>query len=252
MIIKQMIMASICFLSMLCCVPAVADSADQKLFAKGNMLCQAGNHEQALSAYQAIKHKTVAVWYNAGMCLFLLQDYGQALVYWWRADRNATNRQREIHKQSRIKAQQALGIAQETDAHTVFSRIMSYLIGLFMRVPMYLLQLLVLLGWCMTIFLLHKHSTFVCVRRKWWLWVIACLINGCLIMALYLSYRNHTDLYGVIINATAIRVGPNEHYHQRGTAAVGTRVNVEQCDTEWCKIKDGITGWIPATAVTII
>lgn len=73
------------FFVMLCLVFATHTSFEQEQFLKAFELFEQGQYREAFDAYNTIKNKGAATWYNMGICLYKLQKPGDAYLYFKRA-----------------------------------------------------------------------------------------------------------------------------------------------------------------------
>jgi tetratricopeptide (TPR) repeat protein len=66
--------------------------AQEEIFLRSNALYNQHSYQEALQLYDTLNNKGAAVWYNMGQCSIELQQYGQARLFFERAQGTASRK----------------------------------------------------------------------------------------------------------------------------------------------------------------
>ncbi len=230
---------------LLCCT-SIVYAQQQEQFLHANALYHAGQYDDAFAVYQEIPQKGRAVWYNMGNCAYQVGNHTDALVYWKRAERNATWDEREDIKVNRGYALRALNKKTATQ-DPLFSTIVQWVMG---KRPLLLFQLLCLCLWFLSLVCLRRYP-----RRVWSTGAIFFAVGASVCGAgMYERYRDyrHQQAY-VITDRSPLYGGPNERYHKRGTVQRADLVRICAQRDEWCKVaSESHVGWVPVSSVCVV
>lgn len=218
----------------------------QELFAQGNSAYKKYQWREALACYEAIDNKESVVWYNMGNCFYKIGDTLKAIVCWKRAQHDVSFTGQSVVAKNLAVAYKKLGYKTE-DSFSMRSKQWAQSFSLF---P---LQLLFLFCWYV-----GWGIWFAGIRYRpfWW---YGFLMSLCL-LALLVGYMLLTHYYvqtGVTLmvtkEETPLFAGPNERYHQVGTAHWCDELWVEAQRLGWYKVTQGDRyGWISSAAIELI
>lgn len=232
------------FLFLLYMAPILTQPQEQ--FLRANCKYQAHDYQEALSLYQTIPTKGRAVWYNMGNCAYHNKQYLDALVYWTRAEANATwseyqdiqiNKEHvhtilelkqppknwiELYILSYIPWKLSWVIAQ------LFCILAAFLIGVMWYKSRYRLKQLVIL--CMYI--------LVCAGSY----------------RLYAWYTlQHAPYAYVSDTSLTLYNNPDNRCHEKATIPYGTKVRIIKNQDDWSKVATVHTvGWVKTSSLLIV
>lgn len=247
---------TILFLLLSACLQAAI--GDHNLFLQASVLYKQGQFQQALDAYAKIIDKDRNVYFNQGNCAFKLQRYGQALVFWRRAERdwgifnrqelndNITLVKKITHPHAGQQLQQGPVLALQTYVKFIKSMYTSFV----RATPLFIFQFFFLLLWILFFVLLKWFKR----NRKS---LAVMLVAGIYISAgllLVSKYSMNFKVHAVVTSQQSILYsGPGTTYHELGTLGQADEVVIQRESDGYYKVKASpLFGWIIKDAVGII
>ena len=247
---------TILFLLFSSCLQAV--TGDQNLFLQASALYKQGEFQQALDTYAKIIDKDRNVYFNQGNCAFKLQRYGQALLFWRRAERdwglfnrqelndNITLVKKITHSLPGQQSQQGPVLALQTYAKTIKNIYASFV----RATPLFIFQIFFLLLWILFFVLL---KWFKRNRKSPAIMLVGAIYIGAGLL-LVSKYSMNFKVHAVVTSQQAILYsGPGTTYHVLGTLGQADEVVVQRESDGYYKIKASpLFGWVVKDAVGII
>lgn len=214
----------------------------EELFLQAHKLYKEHNYREALTRYQMIKNKGSAVWYNMGNCSFNLHNDVDALVYWMRARKGASVDQRSAIDHNINLLAEKMKHPELAVSTTVYRSMTNRIAALSWLVLQLLFLSIWYLGWLV---LRSKRSR------------AGSIMIGCLLMinaTLFIIKNNDQQKIGLVKSTTALLyTGPHEQYQRVGSLMALTKVNVEQKDGNWYKVRHlKNNGWIKDESLALV
>lgn len=235
------------FFMCLCIVSTVSMPNNEEFFLQGNKYFEEKDYEKAFVAYSMIDKKGAAVLYNMGNCLFHLDDYVQALVYWLRAEKYASGEQYNNILRNKGLAFLKLGKQkkqcwwqQNTNFIVTQLPFFSYLF----------LQLLFLLCWWIFLWELHR-------KKKRLASILFSVLGLCMIIVLTVynrSYGEKENKGGLVVKKDAhIFAGPHKDFQIISSVEYADYVCIKEARIGWYKIEyDCTIGWVEENVIQVI
>jgi tetratricopeptide (TPR) repeat protein len=224
-------------------------------FEQANALYKQNKYEEALTIYKKISNAGAVVYYNMGNCAYKLNNYGYALAYWRRAERNwdlrrgfelldniklLKNKVSALKKESEEKHKNDV-ILQEVKN---FKLTLDFLIN---SIPLILFQIVFLIAWIMSFIFIR--NLFKAKRKA----VIVMLFTTIAIFGLILVIKYNFEIkqHGVVVSKNAsLLSGPGQNYQVLSFVNEASEVIIEKSVDDFFKVKiDGQTGWISQSSV---
>lgn len=208
-------------------------------FLQAHELYQQGQYQEALARYQEFTDKSSAVWYNMGNCAYQLGDYMHALLYFKRAEREATPHEYPHIVHNISMTHQQLGLPSVSNNVSFFDAVRVQV----RTVPLLLMQLLLLVLWFAALgaLWLLSHNRFKKI-------IIGLLIVAWSILALvcWRKYHDEQAEYALVMNdKSTLFVAPNAAYHAVGELPKGVAVKVDEKRKGWYKVQaNSKKGWM--------
>lgn len=221
---------------------------DKELLLKANQLYKQKDYNNALIMYNKIKQKGSAVLCNVGNCYFHQNDYPQALVYWLRAQKNASfSEYNAIEKNKEILFKK---IGKQQEPQSVIGSLQAFLDRIAFFIPLLLLQLLFLLIFCGIALCIWKKSNRNKKTIYHFLWCSLFLVG----ILLNVEYKKTHTHYGIITrNNISLFAGPQKDFSIVGPLSYANQVAIQEKREGWYKVKYGSQlGWIEAEAIQIL
>ena len=223
---------------------------DEELFLHGNKYYAQHDYEKALDAYDVIENKGHAVLYNMGNCFFHTNDYAQALVYWSRAEKNATPQEYEYIVRNKEMALKKLG---KQHNHALLYKLINGVRSLSPYVSLLVMQIIFLMCWWIFIFMRRKKYADMGSRKKI---IHASMCIFIMIMGLILSieYVCHDTERAIVVKKEAkLLNGPDNAFQMISSLAYAQDVRVKEAREGWYKIQYAdMIGWVEADVIKII
>lgn len=217
---------------------------NQEIFLRANKLYEHKEFQKALDLYEQIDNKGAAVWHNMANCCYCLKNNTQALVYWRRAQKNASKKIFESAQHGITKVNALLEIDHKDTLKERMDRAVKNMPGL-------LLQMFFLLSWA--IFLLLIIWSYCSKTHRL---LLLALFNVLLVGSL--NYKKYTldDTVSAIVctDQACLRVGPGTEYPVIASLKKGTEITVRNKQKKWCKVRfENLCGWAEQNeAVSIV
>lgn len=243
---KYVILAAI----ILCLSSNIFSDNDEELFLRANKYYQKHDYENAIHAYDMISNKGHAVLYNMGNCFFHTNDYAQALVYWSRAEKNATPQEYQQIIRNKQVALKKLG-KQHDDS--IRYKLVNKVQGLLPYVSLFMLQLIFLLSWLIFLFMRRKKQSDMHNAKKV---IHACMCLFIVIIGgvLLIQYVHDDPARAIVIKKEAkLFNGPDNAFCVMSSLAYAENVKVKETREGWYKIQYAdMLGWVEADVIKII
>lgn len=111
------------FISAFCCARDV-----QETFLQANNCYKNKEYQKAFDLYNSIACKGCSTWYNMGNCAFKMNKPVDSLIYWRKAQHNATARElQNIEKNINV----VYNVLERTPEHTGFNRFVRTMLNKF-------------------------------------------------------------------------------------------------------------------------
>jgi len=232
------------------------------IFEKANQFYKDGKFERAIELYKKIPNKSAYVNYNLGNCSYKLSDYGNALLYWRRAERNwgFFNRS-ELLENIMLLKQTVLELngitVKKPNSVTLFFIKLKNLVSSWIRtMPLFILQFLFLLLWLF----LFTYLRFLYKKRKKYAIVTLFSLIAFFGIILVVRYSFESKIYGVVIEKQVpILSGPGETFQKIMQLYQAQEVVIKKESGDYYKIKalntEGTTfraGWVDKKFVKTI
>jgi len=210
---------------------------DQELFLSAFDHYKASNYEKALLLLNTVEAKGFPVFFALGNCSYHLDRPVDALVFWTRAEQNASYQEYCSIQENKKHAYLLLG--QSSPLIPQYQLLIEYVTR---TLSPRTIQCLLVLLWFLLIVTLKLFRGIKKVLAATTITLILLLLG----ISFYSWHNNSGKKYGFIIaNNTPIYAGPNSGYHTVGTCACATLCEIGDWCDEWCQIKSGsLIGWI--------
>lgn len=209
----------------------------EETFSKANDLYKKGEFKKAFELYQQIPDRNAGINYNLGNCAYKLKKFGQALVYWRRAEKQwgLLNRGELIENISLLK-EKVSQEEQKPHSPVVLSLITAkdYLLSLTHSIPLFLLQILFLLLWLIVFFYLR----FLYKKRKNFLILALFALTAFFGILLVVRYSFESRMYGVVVRErTPLLSGPAETFQTLQQIPEAKEVIIKKESGDYYKVK---------------
>lgn len=232
-----------------------ADQGAAAIFEQANKLYKQGFYQEALYAYNRIQQKNAVINYNIGNCEFKLQNYGKALLYWRRAEREwGFGAGIELLNNICYLKDQLNGLhgkpesAEKSDPFFKKIKSLKTVFDFYIRsIPLLFFQLVFLILWIL-IFIFIPN--WIRKKRKM---LVAGLFTLIAIFGLILvmKYAFEIKQHGVVVSKQAkLLSGPGQNYQVLTVIPEATELNIEKESDGYYKIKlNGQIGWVERASV---
>lgn len=242
---------------------------DEELFLQGNSFYQQREYAQALSFYEAIKHKGRAVFYNRGNCYYYMQKPLEAFVGWCRARKGATYKEYDASVAACCALKEELssgayggqlsGVGSTTQGKlctgSFFERLYT---------PISLLALQILFGclWYVFFLVLFFYKRVVRGRSRFkrsglFLLYLLCILMSMFFMGFGVVTKYKKEWYPhaiVCVPQASLFAGPHKKYPVLRVLPCMEEVVVREKISGWCRLDINNTsgGWIEDTKIEIV
>lgn len=231
---------------MLCSLYVSAGTIQEK-FLQANAAYQEGRVRQALALYDSIEPKGTAVYYNMGNCYFRLGDYPSAVLFWMRAQKNASWRDFSTLENEIDYAYTLLSIPRE---NSFVSRIALFVMRVSSLCSFLVLQMLFLMCWITLCWYLPSLYT----RKRYWLLCVWFIGVVCLVLVMYAKHFSRIPYAIVTKNSISVYAGPGHDYAPLTEAKMMDLVRIVEQRDKWYKVyvrRCGY-GWVDGTEISVI
>lgn len=220
----------------------------QEAFLQAHRCYQEGNISKALELYTSMPHKGMAVLYNIGNCYYMQKNYPMAVLYWQRAQKEASLSEYKILESYIQQAHIDAGIPYNI---TALKRLYNIFMHLTTSISLLVWQILLLICWAL---LWTKSASWLYGRR----YSVLILI---IILFVFLScisisyYRDQKYPKGIVTkNSISVYAGPGIDYAVLGSAKVFDSMRVYRLNAGWYLIymSDLGYGWVSEKDFVII
>jgi tetratricopeptide (TPR) repeat protein len=215
----------------------------QEAFLQANIAYNAGKVQAALKLYKSIEPKGSAVFYNMGNCYFKLGSYPKAIVYWRRAQKNASSRDISTLEQYIIRAYQA---QNATYKQSWGARFHMSIIRCGSMCSLFILQIIFL---CCLWALFILGPTLIKQSR----YIVLILLSASTVAVACVgvfNYRFQEYPYGIVTkNVISVYAGPGRDYARLMEARALDEVRIYQKRDGWLKVRIDQCGygWVEKT-----
>jgi tetratricopeptide (TPR) repeat protein len=219
----------------------------QEKFLQANAAYHEGKFAQALALYDSIQPKGTAVNYNIGNCYFRLGDYAHAVLFWMRAQKNASWRDFSVLDKEIGRAYALLSIPRE---RSLFAKTVLFVMRISSLCSLLVWQLLFLICWialCWYVPLLYKNKRYILLG----LWLIVAVSLGVLLYAKHYSQRPYAL---VTKDSISVHAGPGLDFASVTEAKILDTVHIVEQRDGWYKvyIRRCGYGWVDGTELSVI
>lgn len=223
-------------------------SQERDLFNRANQQYKDGHFQKAFDLYKQIPNKSAAVNYNIGNCAYKLKKFGQALVYWRRAEKDwgLFNREEIVDNITLLKDEMRKLYRMPVKKHNPIVRrlikVKNIILSSIRSLPLLLIQLLFIILWLF----LFVYLRFLYKKRKhnviWIFFALIALFGAILII----RYVSESRIYGVIIKREApLLSGPSVTFRPLLQLHETEEVIVTKESDEYYKVKaQKRIGWV--------
>jgi len=214
---------------------------DEELFLRGNKLYAQHDYTHALTTYDSIVRKGQAVFYNMGNCAFHMNNYAQALVYWGRAAKGATLKEKKTVEKCRAIVFKKLGKHYDPP----FTENVKELVSVF---SLLCVQIIFILCWYAILIMMYGYGR---MYKKMMISVCICL---CIVSGLlYMRYEKEYETIGVVMHKnSSVFAGPHSSFYCKDSIGIDY-VKVLEKKEDWYTVKYFDTiGWIKSDAIQLI
>ncbi|HML19648.1 MAG TPA: tetratricopeptide repeat protein [Candidatus Dependentiae bacterium] len=240
-------MKKIMIMYMALCSLYICAGTIQEKFLQANVAYQEGQVQQALALYDAIEPKGPAINYNIGNCYFRLGDYAQAILFWTRAQKNASWRDFSKLDSEIDRAYALLAIPREIP---FVSRIAQFFTRICSPCSLFALQILFLICW----FAVCWYLPSLYRRKKYSVLSFLFVIVVSLGLLLYVKHCSCISYALVSKNSISVYAGPGHDYAPLTEAKILDSVRIVERRNEWYKvyIRRCGYGWVDGTEIFVI
>lgn len=219
----------------------------QELFLRANKYYGEKDYDNALKTYDMIREKGSAVLYNMGNCYYNKHEYAYALVYWSRAEADASSDEYKAIQHNKERAFAALG-RQKKQAW--WWHMVEFLQSPLSDVSLFVLQLFFLLCWSFFIVTVRKKQTGY---KK----IVRGFLSFCIVIcALSLSVHYAQDAIhsAIVVKKDAqLFSGPDKSFHILAPIAYADCAAVKETRAGWHKIQYAdMIGWVESDVIQVI
>lgn len=221
------------------------------VFAQANQLYKDGQYEKACKLYEQIPNKGGFLNYNLGNCAYKKGNFGYALLYWRRAERNwgLFGREELLKNIELVKQKMLSQTAEDSKESSVFHALINgfqsakeTFLSVIRSVPIINLQIVVLIIW--VILFASIRSLYRRGRKS----IIAIIFVLLALFASMLAIKYNTEIheYGVIISQKAeLLSGPGSSYAHLGHLLEAQEAVILQESGDFYKIRIlNNIGWV--------
>jgi len=230
---------------------------NEEIYLQANEFYKNGNYDQACQLYKQIDNPSAQIYYNMGNCAYKLGNYGYALLYWKRAEKNwgLFNREDLTYNLRLLERQlfEARNKGEDSDSAKLnelkFTAylIKSQLYSTAQSIPLLALQIIFLFLWI----LLFLYKRYLYKKQKKIIIVILFILlatSGAMI-ALKYSINLHEKAIVITKQATVFS-GPDRTYQEIGIIPEATEVIVKKASGAFSKIKrKRMVGWVDSKTI---
>lgn len=214
-------------------LPLHANKNDET-YHKANKALKTGQYQDALEEYQSLEPQGPITYYNTGIALYHLQQYGKALAAWSKAEQHASSGLLRKIQANKTKAYQKLDLVAPAAWRGTLVIIQSYF-------SLFLLQVLFLIAWLS--WWLAAYTRIVVVKKYRILLLLLSMCCGCLIAFKYWVQEYHRAV--IVVPQAKLFTGPNTEFDTVAEIKEGEPVLVVHKEDTWYKVNyNNAHSWI--------
>ncbi len=210
-----------------------------EVYHKANKDLKAGQYQDALKGYESLTPQGPVTYYNTGIVLYYLKQYGKSIAAWSKAEQHASPGLLKKIQYNKSKVYKVLNSEAPASWRVTVLIVQSYF-------SLFLLQVFFLAAWLGYCFVGYIPNKIIQKYRT--LLLLMSVICGCLLGC---KYWVHACKRAVVITPQAkIFTGPNVEFDTIADVKEGELVRVVQKENTWYKINDGnANGWIQSVNI---
>ena len=228
---------------------AFSSQALAGLYNQANQYYQKGNFERAKELYQEIISSGIInsdLYYNLGNTYYQLGELGEAMLWWWRAEKLAPRDPDLKYNLNLVQTQleQKLNLGRSSSGFFLAFKKICHLAnsrewGIIFSACLWLFWL----GLALRILWFNFRA-----KRFLNLLLIVIFLLG-IFSGLGFGFRLHREKspYAIVMNSgVELRSGPGETFSRLALLPEGFRVLIQNCSSGYCRVKlgSGIVGWV--------
>ncbi len=222
----------------------VAKQNNREVFLQANNLYKQGDFKSAYKLYKKIPNPGARVSYNLGNCAYQLEDFGYAMLYWKRAEKDWGFFDRsELIQNIDLLKQKILGKREsENKLFESFRFYKNYSLSLLRSAPLFAVQILFLIFWIICFlyirFLFKRNKKFLITI----LFIFMAVLGGLFVMRYSLDFKH----YGIVLSKEVkILSGPGDSFQMLGILPQTAQVRIQRDSDDYYKIKfQRLIGWV--------
>ena len=214
----------------------------EETFLQANRCYQNKEYKDSLNLYSSIECKGCATWQNMGNCSFKMNNHINALLYWKRAEKDASSAQLQDIRKNIVTVNEILGREPERESFWKFIK------DILSRFSMFFFQLMFLFMW-----FLFFLSIWFFKNSKRKLAALFLPINMIFGSAIVIKYQLNLYPSALVIKSASVFAGPDKHYHVINKVKLADQIIVLKQRDKWCRVKNkSLSGWILADTIEVI
>ncbi len=207
-----------------------------ELFLKANEHYKKGEFKKAYKLYKDIPNPVSQVNYNLGNCAYKLDEYGYALLYWRKAERDWSlfNRTELVENITLLKNKLNKNTQNKSKFFEYLSSGKNYLFSIVRAAPLFVIQILFLVLW----FFLFLYIKYLYKKKRKFLIIILFVLISILGSLLVIRYSLYYKHRGVVVSKKAILLsGPGKTFQKLGSLPEASEVLIQKESDKFYKIK---------------
>jgi hypothetical protein len=224
----------------------------QEIFLQANKLYKDGEFQKAYDLYKTIHVKSPELAFNKGNCAYQLGEYGYALLYWRRAERDwgLFNRSELLDNISLLYAKLSKKTPFKNGFIVFLKRATHYVTSLMRSISLFYLQIIFLFLWIL-LFLYLRH---LYKKKSKWLIIILFLLVALFGTLLVFKYSLSYAKQGIVIRKNvALLSGPGNKFQQLGTLPEAVEVVIQKRSDLFYKVTfQRQIGWVKQSDIEAI
>ncbi|MFH1461552.1 MAG: hypothetical protein ABIF12_01230 [bacterium] len=223
---------------------AFAKQNNHETFLQANNFYKQGDFESAYKFYKKISNPGSELNYNLGNCAYKLEDFGHAMLYWKRAERDwGFFNRTELLENIDLLRQKLTGKQEQTNKYfELFRFYKSYFLSLLRSAPLFAVQILFLILWILSFlyirFLFKRNKKFLISI----LFILMAFLGGLFVMRLSLDFKHYAI---VISKEVQMLSGPGQTFQKLAILPQTSQVRIQRISDDYYKVKfQRLIGWV--------
>lgn len=221
-----------------------AKQNNQEIFLQANNFYKQGDFESAYKNYKKILNPGPELNYNLGNCAYKLEDFGHAMLYWKRAERDwGFFNRTELLENIDFLRQKLTGKQEVINKYFELLKFYkNYFLSLLRSAPLFVVQILFLIFWILS----FLYIRFLFKRNKQFLisilFILMFFLGGIFVIRLSLDL-NH---YAIVISKEVqILSGPGQTFQKLAILPEASQVRIQRTSDDYYKVKfQRLIGWV--------